>query len=275
MATRAIVTSQPDVACDMCGRRLLRGEQPEMFLAGAERRTVCELCAPRAAYEGWMRETEAAASLSLRPSRRRGRGVSLLGRLRQLREPSPRHPGRGARRIANAPDLARDALEAADPRENALESADLLDEAPGGTVDEAWSRQTVRFDISDGQPPVARDAVLDAARPGSGGPQGASEEEIERVLDVFNAGEHPRRIGGVARSLGDPAVTVRRSEQGASRYTIVVAWELCWYRYEIDLEEPAAGARLLEKGMELDELPSEDKLPNAAANERGELGLVA
>jgi len=40
MATRSIVTSQPDVACDVCGRRLLRGELPDVFLAGGQRRTV-------------------------------------------------------------------------------------------------------------------------------------------------------------------------------------------------------------------------------------------
>jgi hypothetical protein len=47
MATRSIITNQPDVACDVCGRRLLRGEQSEVFLAAGQRRTVCELCSPR------------------------------------------------------------------------------------------------------------------------------------------------------------------------------------------------------------------------------------
>jgi hypothetical protein len=90
MATRSIVTSQPDVACDVCGRRLLRGEQPDMFLAGGRRRTVCELCAPRATHEGWLRETEQDLAISMPPARPR-RGRNLLGRLRQLRE-SPESP---------------------------------------------------------------------------------------------------------------------------------------------------------------------------------------
>jgi hypothetical protein len=58
MATRTIVTSQPDVECDVCERRLLRGEQPDVFLAAGRRRIVCELCAPRAAHEGWLRGTD-------------------------------------------------------------------------------------------------------------------------------------------------------------------------------------------------------------------------
>jgi hypothetical protein len=79
-----IVTSQPDVACDVCGRRLLRGEQPDVFLGGGRRRMVCELCAPRASAEGWRRETDQPA-LSL-PAARPRRGRNLLGRLRQSRE---------------------------------------------------------------------------------------------------------------------------------------------------------------------------------------------
>ena len=36
---------------------------------------------------------------------------------------------------------------------------------------------------------------------------------------------------------------------------IVVAWELCWYRYEVDLADEAAGVRVAAQGYELDELP--------------------
>ncbi|HKH79099.1 MAG TPA: hypothetical protein VJ996_03710, partial [Solirubrobacteraceae bacterium] len=86
MATRTIVTSQPDVECEVCERRLLRGEQPDVFLAAGRRRIVCELCAPRATYAGWMRETD-GQSLSLPPLRPR-RGRSLFERLRQVARPA-------------------------------------------------------------------------------------------------------------------------------------------------------------------------------------------
>jgi hypothetical protein len=74
------VTSHPDVACDVCGRRLLRGEQPERFVGSGQRRVVCELCTARAAHEGWRRETEEPAMTLRSKSSRRGR--SLLDRLR-------------------------------------------------------------------------------------------------------------------------------------------------------------------------------------------------
>ncbi len=95
--------------------------------------------------------------------------------------------------------------------------------------------------------------------------------KVARALEVFNAGEQPRRVAGVARSLGPPTVTVRPLEDSGSTVAIVVAWELCWYRYEVDLGDEAAGSQLVGQGMELDELPEEDRLANAAADERGEL----
>src|SRR5260370_27460744 len=97
MTTRSIVTSQPDVACDVCARRLLRGEQPDFFIADGRRRLVCELCAPRATHEGWLRETEAAADVSLPPTRPR-RGRSLFDRLVQVAKPPAAAGERTARR---------------------------------------------------------------------------------------------------------------------------------------------------------------------------------
>src|SRR3954462_6483935 len=56
MTPRQIATNQSAVVCDVCGRTLLRGEEASVFLAGGARRLVCELCTPRAANEGWIRE---------------------------------------------------------------------------------------------------------------------------------------------------------------------------------------------------------------------------
>lgn len=71
------------MACDVCGRRLLRGERPETFIAGGSRRMVCELCVPRATHEGWLRE--GLDEIAVRRSGV-GRSRSLLGRLRQRRD---------------------------------------------------------------------------------------------------------------------------------------------------------------------------------------------
>src|SRR3954468_15554340 len=76
---KSITTNGHGIFCDVCGRTLLRGEHADVFLHGGQRRMVCELCTPRAAHEGWIRE-------GLDDARVRDRGgprpPPLLGRLR-------------------------------------------------------------------------------------------------------------------------------------------------------------------------------------------------
>jgi hypothetical protein len=96
---------------------------------------------------------------------------------------------------------------------------------------------------------------------------------LDRALETFNASEHPRRVAGVARSLGAPEVNVRSAEHAASVVRIMVAWELCWYRYEVDVDEPEAGARVAAQGTELTELAREDRVVNALADDSGVLSL--
>src|SRR5687767_7537524 len=83
--SRDIHTNQSDIACDVCGRTLLRGEHAETFLAGGARRQVCDLCTARAQHEGWIRES-GGDELALRHTRHDGRGRSLRDRLRARRE---------------------------------------------------------------------------------------------------------------------------------------------------------------------------------------------
>jgi hypothetical protein len=241
VATRAIVTSQPDVECDVCARRLLRGEQPEVFLAAGDRRTVCELCAPRATHEGWQRETGDQA-VNLPPLRPR-RGRNLFERLRLLGRPAP------------APARAR----AASPAE-------------GGEAAQ-YEFLDGRSAAEDADPPEQPDRAGGErpAGPSAGARVGG---RAEQAIEVFNASEHPRRVAGVARSLGVPGVSVRPDEDLRNLVSIVVAWELCWYRYGVDLDADAAEATVLAQGTELDELAREERHVNAAADELGALCLT-
>lgn len=282
MATRAILTSHPVVACDVCGRRLLRGESPDVFLAGGQRRMVCELCVPRAAAEGWLREADNHAS-SVRPTRSRRTG-SLLGRLRQLREPAQRPLRRESRPSTGLADGVEDSELPEEGLYDFLEGGSIERPEPhereqyvgsveaGGPGDGAWIAAS--GSAEDGLPGDDRETgqslPVRAGQPARAGFT-SGELKVARALEVFNAGEQPRRVAGVARSLGAPAVTVRPLEESGSTVAIVVAWELCWYRYEVDLGDEAAGSQLVAQGMELDELPEEDRLVNAAADERGEL----
>jgi hypothetical protein len=240
-----IVTSQPDVACDVCGRRLLRGEQPDVFLASGRRRMVCELCAPRASAEGWLRETEERA-VSLPPARPR-RGRSLLDRLRPPRE-RPTREGEG---------------EFLAMPETSIAGYDFLDAAM-----EADPSAPVGAHAVPATPFV--DVTAPVAEPLSDG-----DAQALRALGAFNAGEHPRRIAGVSRSLGEPSISVRPAGESCETVVaIVVAWELSWYRYEVDLADEISGASVVAQGTELSELAAEDRLANGVSAIDGTLSLV-
>lgn len=250
VATRTIVTSQPDVACDVCERRLLRGEQPDIFLAAGRRRTVCELCAPRAAHEGWMRERD-TQSMTLPPLRAR-RGRSFFERLRQV--------GRPADEAASSSAAGSSATRSSGP------SYDFLDGySPSGGAQPVPATPHEGGDAlhaAQGEQLLARGATAD-------GPAGY----LERALEVFNGSEYPRRVAGVARSLGAPEVNVRSAEHLESIVLVVVAWELSWYRYEVDLSEDQPQARATAQGTELGELEREERIGNAIASETGMLSL--
>src|SRR5437764_60616 len=78
---KELKTDEEPVACDVCGRTILKGERTEPYLApGGRRKTVCELCIPRADHEGWIRES-AHADLPATPRRPPRR--SFVGRVRE------------------------------------------------------------------------------------------------------------------------------------------------------------------------------------------------
>jgi hypothetical protein len=103
----------------------------------------------------------------------------------------------------------------------------------------------------------------------------AADEPLQRALDVFNVGPYTRRVASLTRSLGAPEVTVRPGEAVASCVVIVLAWELCWYSYEVDLDDmQGVESRSLAQGTELSELGPDDRRANALADERGVLALA-
>ncbi len=313
MATRAIITHQPQVSCDMCGRTLLRGERPDTFLAAGSRRTVCELCIPRAAGEGWMRESDALAAARARPERGR-RGRSLLDRLRQrgglqdgeheisqeehqwARRPaddwqdapaggwSPHGDWDSAAASAHAPahagddDLGGVDLDALEGERQAIDAVSAQDEWVDRVIDGEHAMVTEEHFAPQAAHAPAGGAHQAGDAHQTGGAHHAGRPSLnltlEQAIEIFNASECAARVAGIARALGQPSVTVRASEHEGERAAVVVAWELCWYRYEVDLRERPATIALLADGTELDELAAEDRLGNASADERGELSLL-
>jgi hypothetical protein len=238
-STRDIRTNQVDISCDVCGRTLLRGELPEMFLAGGSRRHVCDLCTMRAQHEGWIRES-GADEVPPRSARSERRRRSFVDRLRTRRAPE---------------------------RDEVVEEPEPLEPPPELPADEPPPA------APEPPPPPPRREPPRRPRHVRAVPTNA-ELKMQRALEVFNASEHVRTVGGVARSLGAPAVAVRPLADRPSVVSITVMWELSWYRFEIDLSEEASGTQRVAQGDELDELAPEDQVVNAAADERGALVLA-
>jgi hypothetical protein len=257
------VTSQPDVECAVCERRLLRGEQPDVFVTAGRRRLVCELCAPRAAHEGWMRErdTPQTGPSPMRP--RRGR--TLIDRFRHRGRLDAASDGPGEEPGGPAGELG--------VRENGL--------AQGGAQAPMLAGTPEHQALLAGREEEERAewAALEGGHAYVGAP--AQEPPLEHDPDlihaaaVFNASGFPRRVAGVARSLGAPEVCIRNLGHAEGKVQIVVAWELCWYRYEVELGDGIEDVRVADQGTELSELAQLDMRANAFAQDSGRLGLLA
>src|SRR3954451_8204374 len=169
-----------DIACDICGRSILKGERIEPYLApGGQRHVVCELCTDRAYNEGWIREAahdEMPATLR-RPDQRRG----LFGRLRR-------------RRGAELPPEVEEE-EAVMYEENGAaaesQAEQPIPEAPPEPAPEPWA-----------PPPRQRRRDARHVRAVPTNPR----VKVERALELFNPSEHARRIAGIPRTLGEPWV---------------------------------------------------------------------
>ena len=102
-----------------------------------------------------------------------------------------------------------------------------------------------------------------------------TELQMARALELFNESEHPRTVAGIARSLGAPLVSVVPLPDGRGRVSLLIGWELCWYRYEVDLAREVEAVAIAEQGDDLSELGAAPPQPNATADEHGELRLAS
>jgi hypothetical protein len=235
--TKDIRPSTAITVCDVCGRTLLRGENAEVYIDGGVRRSVCELCKSRALQEGWLREgTVPTYDENQASSNRRG---SFLSRMRRRRDP------------AAGPPISDDA---------GFEPPPEPRPAPAPVPAEP-RRPPRRRDREAAREPRHVRAV----------PVGAGQK-IASAIAVFNNSEHRRTVAGVARSLGAPDVSIHPNMEHSSLVDIVASWELCWYRYQVDLSDEVPVVRVAAQGYELDELTPQERESNASYDEHGALG---
>jgi len=227
------------VSCDICGRTILKGERAEWYLApGGQRRQVCDLCASRAQHHGWIRESGAGDLPARMPRNEPRRGV--LGRLRKRRPAADEQQSRLAEQEA-----MYGAGNGSEPEEHELEET----EAAPAPAPRPRSRP---------QSPRHVRAVPTTA-----------EVKVERALELFNGSGHQRTVAGLARTLGPPWVSALPDPNQASAVSVLVAWELSWYRYRVDLGDEADPVMMLDKGEELDQIEEPLRAWNAGLDQDG------
>lgn len=283
MTTKDIRTSHAHTVCDVCGRTLLRGERAETYINGGARRSVCELCKTRALQEGWVREGTVPDYDPSAASADRGR--SFLGRLRNRREESRRRP-RARPTLddelagqewaqAQATPLEEEDFDAPDP----YAAPPIDDLEPGVEYEpEPETKRPSGTRRRPARPPRRPSSARAERRPAPREPRHvravptSPEQKVSEAVDLFNQSEHRRTVAGVARSLGGPSVSVLPAADPSSLVHIVVSWELCWYRYAIDLSD-VPGVRLDGQGYELSEISEAERQANASADDTGQLVL--
>jgi len=96
-----------------------------------------------------------------------------------------------------------------------------------------------------------------------------AEVKVERALELFNGSGHQRTVAGLARTLGKPWVSAMPDPAQASAVSVLVAWELSWYRYRVDLGDEADPVMMLDKGEELDQIEESLRAWNAELDTDG------
>jgi hypothetical protein len=226
-----------NVTCDVCGRTILKGERTEPFLApGGKRHRVCDLCFSRAEHHGWIRESAAGDAPSRVPRAEPRR--PLLGRLRRRRDASAHPPDKPPPEPHAEPEFAEpDFGDNGEPSE----------QPP--------------------PPPPPRSRPKDPRHVRA--VPTTAQVKVERALELFNGSEHQRTVAGVARTLGAPWITALPDLEHQSAVTVVVAWELSWYRFRVDLGDEMDPVVMLEKGEELEEIEEPLREWNATMDARG------
>lgn len=245
MATnKELVPDHQPIECAVCERTILKGERPESYLVrDGGRRVVCELCRRRAEQAGWIRESANPEMPATAP--RLERRQSLRDRLR--------------RRTDDPGPSEEDGLEEGTPVED--DEPDWQEKAAAHYERAAKERTPERTGPRDPRHVRAVPTNQDV--------------KIAHALDLFNQSNYAHTVAGLCRTLGGPWVSATSAAESPSEVSIVVAWEISWYQYRVDLGDVGEPVLLVAKGDELDELEPGLRLWNASALADGRLAAGA
>ena len=74
-----------------------------------------------------------------------------------------------------------------------------------------------------------------------------AELAIVEAADHFNASQYRRIVGGIAKSLGSPLVSITPLSGVNQEIVLTISWEISWYQYRVT-PDSAQPVRLAERG---------------------------
>jgi hypothetical protein len=96
----------------------------------------------------------------------------------------------------------------------------------------------------------------------------AQEQAMVEASELFNESAFKRTVAGIAKSLGEPRVSLLPLSGTNPEVVITVAWDISWYQYRVAFgsNQPI---RLAERGYEIDDLDERFEDWNATLDSSG------
>jgi hypothetical protein len=99
-----------------------------------------------------------------------------------------------------------------------------------------------------------------------------SDDELTLVeaADLFNQSDFRRTVAGVAKSLGEPRVSIVPLAGVNAETVLTFAWDITWYQYRVT-PDAAQPVRIADRGHDLSEVEATYAGWNARCDETGRL----
>ena len=96
------------------------------------------------------------------------------------------------------------------------------------------------------------------------------EQAIVEAAERFNETAYPRTVAGIAKSLGEPRISLLPLSGVNPEVVITIAWEISWYQYRVVFES-AQPVRLEERGHDFEEIEPRFRTWNASLDGGGRI----
>jgi hypothetical protein len=96
------------------------------------------------------------------------------------------------------------------------------------------------------------------------------EQLMVEAAELFSESAFKRTVAGIAKSLGEPRVSLLPLSGTNPEVVITIAWEISWYQYRVTFGS-SQPIRLAERGYEIDDLDERFESWNASLDPSGRI----